>query len=187
MKFCCLIPATVSVILLASCHNQPNSLVIADTLSTANPFYAESSLPYQAAPFDKIKDSDFKPAIEEGMKQKLSEIQQIADNPDSPTFENTLTAFERAGQLLQRTQLVFNLLSGANTNPELQKLQELEAPRLTANNDSIYLNSKLFYRIENLFERRSQLNLDTESKRLLELFFMHNLKYDFSFYMTLLA
>ncbi len=172
MKFCSLILASCSVILLASCHNQPNSSAATDTLSTANPFYGESGLPYQTAEFDKIKDSDFKPALEEGMKQKLSEIQQIADNPDSPTFDNTLTAMEKSGQLLQRTQLVFNLLTGANTNPTLQKLREYEAPRLAANSDSIYLNSKLFQRLETLYDRRGQLNLDAESKRLLEYEFL---------------
>jgi peptidyl-dipeptidase Dcp len=168
MKIYSLVPVTASIIFFASCQNQPSSTIVADTLSSANPFFGKSSLPYEAPAFGKIKNSDFKPAMEEGMKQKLSEIQQIADNPDSPTFENTLTAFEKAGQLLERTQLVFNVLTGANTNPELQNLQVFEAPRLAANADSIFMNSKLFKRVETLFDRREQLNLDAESRRLLE-------------------
>jgi peptidyl-dipeptidase Dcp len=155
MKIYSLIPVTASIIFFASCQNQPSSAIVADTLSSANPFFGKSTLPYRAPAFDKIKNSDFKAAMEEGMKQKLSEIQQIADNPDSPTFENTLTAFE-------------NVLTGANTNPELQNLQVFEAPRLAANADSIFMNSKLFKRVETLFDRREQLNLDAESRRLLE-------------------
>lgn len=168
MKIYSLVPVTASIIFFASCQNQPSSTIVADTLSSSNPFFGKSSLPYGAPAFDKIKNSDFKPAMEEGMKHKLSEIQQIADNPDSPTFENTLTAFEKAGQLLERTQLVFNVLTGANTNPELQNLQVFEAPRLAANADSIFMNGKLFKRVETLFDRREQLNLDAESRRLLE-------------------
>ncbi len=105
------------------------------------------------------------------MKQKLSEIQQIADNPDSPTFENSMVNLGKTGQLLQRAQQVFNLLTGANTNPELQRLKETEAPKLAANDDAIYLNSKLFKRVETLYNQRAQLKLDDEFKRLLEYYY----------------
>lgn len=138
------------------------------TLPTNNPFYSASKLPYQAPAFNKIKDTDFKPAIEEGMKIRLQEIQKIANNPAPPTFENTLVAMEKSGQLLDRVNNVFNVLAGANTNPSLQSLQEEEAPKLSANQDEIYLNTKLFKRIETLYNKRSQLKLDAESKRLLE-------------------
>ena len=86
-----------------------------------NPFFAPSKLPFQAPPFDKIKDSDYQPAIEEGMKQQLVEIKKIAENPAPPTFENTLVALEKSGQLLSRVTLVFNAITDANTNPVLQK------------------------------------------------------------------
>ncbi len=134
----------------------------------ANPFLTESSLPYQAPPFDKIKDSDFSPALEEGMKQQQQEIHQIANNPDAPTFENTFVALEKSGQLLTRVNNVFSLLTGANTNPELQKIQEEAAPKLAANQDAIYLNSKLFKRIETIYNNRSHLKLNAESNRLIE-------------------
>src|SRR5438045_630640 len=83
----------------------------------SNPFFAPSPLPYQAPPFDKIKDSDFQPAIEEGMKQELAEMDAIADSVAPPTFANTIEAMERAGGLLRRVQRVFGGLTQSNTNP----------------------------------------------------------------------
>ena len=139
-----------------------------DTLATNhnNPFFTPSTLPFQAPPFDKIKDSDFKPAIEEGMKQQLAEIKKIADNPAPPTFENTLVALEKSGQLLTRVSLVFNAVTGANTDSLLQKVQEEEAPKLAAHSDAIFLNTKLFERVKSIYEKRSRLKLDHESQKL---------------------
>ena len=139
-----------------------------DTLATNhnNPFFTPSTLPFQAPPFDKIKDSDFKPAIEEGMKQQLVEIKKIADNPAPPTFENTLVALEKSGQLLTRVSLVFNAVTGANTDSLLQKVQEEEAPKLAAHSDAIFLNTKLFERVKSIYEKRSKLKLDHESQKL---------------------
>src|SRR5450755_2644729 len=85
-----------------------------------NPFFAPSTLPFQAPPFDKIKDSDYQPAIEAGMAEELKEMQAIANNPAPPTFENTIVAMEKSGQLSQRVQSAFFSVSAANTNPELQ-------------------------------------------------------------------
>lgn len=139
-----------------------------DSASSVNPFFTPGNLPFQAPAFDKIKNTDFKPAIEEGIKQQLAEIQNIANNPDAPTFENTLVAIEKSGQLLHRVMYVFNLLTGANTNDTLQKVQEEEAPKLAANNDAIYLNTKLYKRIEAVYKQRKKLKLDAESERLVE-------------------
>ena len=72
----------------------------------SNPFYAKSTLPFEAPPFDKIKDSDYEPAIEAGMAEERKEIEAIADNPAAPTFENTIVAMEKTGQLFQRAQVV---------------------------------------------------------------------------------
>ena len=154
--------------MLAACNTKPagNGNFNAD-----NPFFTASTLPYQAPPFDKIKNSDFKPAMEEGMRQQLDEIQKIAEDTSAPTFENTFIPMEKSGALLTRVNLVFNLLSSANTNPDLQKLQEEEAPKLAANNDAIYLNGKLFKRVEALYNQRGQLKLDPESKRLVEYYY----------------
>ncbi|RYY30179.1 MAG: peptidyl-dipeptidase Dcp [Sphingobacteriaceae bacterium] len=136
--------------------------------SADNPFFNASTLPFQAPDFSKIKNSDFKPAMEEGIRQHLAEIQKIANNPAAPTFENTLVAMEKSGRLLSRVDAVFNLLTGANTNPELQQVEQEEAPKLSANNDATYLNTKLFKRVETVYQKRNNLKLDAESKRLLE-------------------
>ncbi len=133
-----------------------------------NPFYAPSTLPFQAPPFDKIKDSDYQPAIDAGMAQQIKEVEAIANNPAPPTFENTLVALERSGQLLDRVTAAFNCVTGANTDDDLQKVQEYEAPRLAAHQDAIYLNAKLFARVKAIYEKRASLHLDPESLRLVE-------------------
>src|SRR5437879_13845053 len=87
----------------------------------ANPFYAPSALPFQAPPFDRIKDGDYQPAIEAGMAEELKEMRAIADNPAAPTFENTIVAMEKTGALFQRAYAAFNAVTGANTNPVVEK------------------------------------------------------------------
>ena len=134
----------------------------------ANPFYAASTLPFEAPPFDKIKDSDYQPAMDAGIAQNLAEIRAIADNPAPPTFENTIVAIEKSGVLLNRVTHVFNGVTGANMNPVLQKVQDEEAPKLAALNDALYLNTKLFERVEKIYEQRHALGLDAESLRLVE-------------------
>jgi peptidyl-dipeptidase Dcp len=133
---------------------------------TDNPFYAASPLPFQAPQFDKIKDSDYQPAIAEGIKQHDAEILQIANNAAAPTFENTYVALEKSGQLLTRVLQVFNAITAANTDPVLQQLQEDIAPKLAAHQDAIYLNSKLFHRIDAVHKQLGTLKLDSESARL---------------------
>jgi len=134
----------------------------------ANPFYAQSTLPYQAPPFDKIHDGDYQPAIEAGMVEQRKEISAIANSAEEPTFANTIVAMERSGQLLTRVSLVFGAITQANTNDTLQKVQEIEAPKLAAHQDAIYLDSKLFARVSKLYNERTSLKLDAESLRLLE-------------------
>ena len=133
-----------------------------------NPLLTASSLPFQAPPFDKIKDVHFAPAFDEAIKQHTVEIDAIANNPAAPTFENVLVALEKSGQTLTRVYLDFNTLSAANTNDTLQKLLEVVTPKLAAHQDSIYLNAKLFARLEALYTARDSLKLDPESKRLVE-------------------
>jgi peptidyl-dipeptidase Dcp len=145
------------------------SAVAADAkFGPSNPFYAPSTLPFHAPPFDKIKDEDYQPAIEAGMAEQLLEIQTIADNPAAPTFENTLVAMEKTGRLLQRATAAFRGVTGANTNPVLQKVRTEEAPKLAAHHDAIYLNAKLFARVAAIYQQRATLKLDPESLRLLD-------------------
>jgi peptidyl-dipeptidase Dcp len=136
-----------------------------------NPFYAASTLPFQAPPFDKIKDSDYQPAIDAGLEQQLKEADAIAGNSAAPTFDNTLVALEKSGQLLGRVMFVFNCVTSANTDDDLQKVQGYEAPRLAANNDAIFLNSKLFARVKAVYEQRASLHLDPESLKLADWYY----------------
>jgi len=158
------------MMLLVSCTNkQPAENKT--TMSPDNYFASVSTLPFQTADFSKIKDADFKPAIEEGIKQQLDEVNKIAENTDAPTFENTLMALEKSGALLRRVNGVFNLLTGANTDSVLQKVSEDVAPDLSAANDAIFLNTKLFKRVETIYNQRAQLKLDSESNRLVEFYY----------------
>lgn len=169
MKKSLKLPLVAMLAIFASCDNgnkKPGSTVAG--ISPSNPFLKESTLPYQVADFNKIKDEDFKPAIEEGMKIHLNEISRIADNKEAPTFENTLVEMEKSGQMLRRVNNVFGLLTSANTNDHLQKIQEELAPKQAAHQDAIYLNAKLFKRIEAVYSDRAKLNLDPESKKLIE-------------------
>jgi peptidyl-dipeptidase Dcp len=136
-----------------------------------NPFYAPSTLPYQAPQFDKIQDADYQPAMDAGIDQQLAEIHAIASNPESPTLENTVVALEKSGRLLDRVSQVFYAVTSANTNPALQQVQQIEAPRLAALNDAIYLNPQLFHRVETIYLQRAALKLDPESQRLVEYYY----------------
>jgi peptidyl-dipeptidase Dcp len=134
----------------------------------ANPFYAPSTLPFHAPPFDKIKDGDYQPAIEAGMAQQLAEIERIADESARPTFENTFVAMEKSGRLLNRALAAFRGVSQADTNPVLQGAKTALAPKSAAHEDAIHLNKKLFDRIATIYEHRATLKLDPESLRLVE-------------------
>jgi peptidyl-dipeptidase Dcp len=135
----------------------------------SNPFYATSTLPFHAPPFDRIRDSDYQPAIEAGIAAQLKEIDAIANNPAPPDFENTFVALEKSGQLLGRAERAFNAVTAANTNPQLQKIEAIEAPKLAALADARTLNPKLFARIQAVYNRRNESGLDAESRRLVEL------------------
>ncbi len=133
-----------------------------------NPFFTESPLPFHLPPFDRIKDSDYVPGFERGMADQLKEAEAIAANPDKPTFENTIVAMERSGRLLNRVNVVFSNLKEADTDDEIERIDGIMAPKLSAQNDAIYLNSELFARVKALYDERSTLGLDPESLRLLE-------------------
>ncbi|MEP6699545.1 MAG: M3 family metallopeptidase [Verrucomicrobiota bacterium] len=135
---------------------------------TDNPLLTESKLPYQMPPFDRIKDEHFKPALEQGIAEEAKEAETIASQKDKPTFENTVVALEKSGRLLGRAERIFSNFTAANTNPTLQKVEKEMAPKLSAHEDAIHLNSALFARIDALYQDRDKLDLDAESKWLLE-------------------
>ncbi len=141
------------------------------TPARANPFFAESTLSLQYPPFDKIKDSDFGPAFDRGMAEQSKEMQAIANNPAPATFDNTIVAMERSGQLLGRASRVFGNLTSANTNDALNKLDETYSPKFAAHFDSISLNPKLFARVKALYDKRDTLGLDAQGLRLLERYY----------------
>ena len=137
----------------------------------AGPFDAPSTLPYQAPRFDIIKDSDYQPAFEAGMRQQLTEMAAIADNRAAPSFDNTIAAMERSGRMLEWVNNAFFGVVQANTNPALDKVQTVEAPKLAAQNDAIYLNPKLFARVKTLYDQRAILKLDGEALQVLTLYY----------------
>ncbi len=145
---------------------------IQTSFSTQNPFAKQSPLPFHAPPFDKIHDYDYKPALDEGMRQQIIEIDSIASNPDPPTFENTIIALERSGQLLNRVSKVFFAVVQANSTDQLQKIQSEEAPKLAAHNDAIYLNDKLFQRVKSIYENLNRSNLNSVQKFLVKRYYL---------------
>jgi len=157
-------------ILAVGSTNMP-ALAANGEFGPSNPFYAASSLPYQAPPFDKIKDSDYQPAIDAGMAEQRKEVRAIAGDSAPPTFDNTFVALEKSGQLFNRVMLVLNGVTGANLSPALQKVQDIEAPRLAAHQDAIFLDSKLFQRVATIYKERDSLKLDPESLRLVEYYY----------------
>src|SRR5512143_345289 len=139
--------------------------------TSANPFAEPSALFDQAPPFDRITNAEFQPAIEEGMRRQLAEVATIAADTAAPTFDNTIIALERSGQLLQRAGNVFNALTSANTNDTLQQVQEAVAPELAAHRDAIFLNDTLFRRIKSLYDRRTALGIDSLQRYLVERYY----------------
>ena len=148
---------------------QASSSVV-DPLSM-NPFYRESPLPFHLPPFDRIKNADYVPAFERGMADWLKEANAISDNPQAPTFDNTIVALERSGRLLNRVSAAFSNLNDADTNPEMQQIEIEMTPKLSVNADAVHLNGKLFARIRDLHERRERLGLDPESSWLLDRYY----------------
>ena len=136
-----------------------------------NPLLTESTLPYRVPPFDKIKDEHFAPAIVAGMREQLKEVGAVANNSEKPTFDNTIVGLERTGRLLDRAERTFSNLNACNTNPAMQKIEKKMAPKLSAHRDAIHLNSKLFARIQKLYDNREKLGLDPDSAYLLERYY----------------
>ena len=163
--------------------NRPHLLIVAASLALAhtavaapaapaldvsNPFAKPSSLPLNYPAFDKIKDEHFLPAYAAAMAEHLREIDAIARNKAAPTFDNTIVAMERAGEMLARVSAVFSNLQTANTNDALDAVDREMSPKLAAHNDAIYLNPALFQRIKTLHTKRATLKLDAESNYLLD-------------------
>ena len=141
------------------------------TPEEANPFYEESPLYLNYPRFDRIQDAHYLPAFERGMEEELEEIEAIVNQPDQPSFDNTILALELTGQLLDRVARVFYAISSAHTNDEIRALEQQLAPRLAGHEDNILLNPDLFERVGIIYEQRDDLALEPESMRLLEKYY----------------
>ncbi|WP_113906850.1 M3 family metallopeptidase [Aliidiomarina celeris] len=171
------------VLSMSACSDQPaNTNGAADTAAQSmqaanadfyanNPFAQPSSLQYEAPDFRIIEDEHFMPAFEQGMAEHKAEIQAIINNPEAPTFENTIVAMEKSGELLSRVSRVFYSLSGTDSNEARRALQRELSPKMSAHSDDINLNPDLFARVEAVYNQRDSLNLDAESERLLEVYY----------------
>ncbi len=148
---------------LAACTTQEKQ--VADN---GNPFFSEFDTPFKVPPFDKIKAEHYMPAFIEGMRLEKEEIDAIVNNPEAPTFENTVVAYTRTGSFLSRVSAVFGGLSGANTTPELQAIQKEVSPLRSAHSDEIRLNPVLFKRIKAVYEQKDSYNLEPDALYMLE-------------------
>ncbi len=140
----------------------------AQSMNNDNPFFSEYTTPFQTPPFDKIKLEHYLPAFEEGIKIKRAELDAIINNPDKPTFENTIEAIEKSGKLLTKVSRVFFNISGSNGNDETQKIAETITPELSKLSNDIYLNEKLFQRIKSINDEKEKLNLTSEQLKVVD-------------------
>jgi peptidyl-dipeptidase Dcp len=140
-------------------------------MTNANPFAQRSALDFELPPFALIKEEHYLPAFYEGCTQQLAEVQAILDTPGAATFENTIVALEKSGQMLMRTLLVFFNKSSSDTNDAMDKIEEEMAPKLAAHQDAINLNPALYARIKSLYDNRESIGLNTEDAWLLERYY----------------
>ena len=140
-------------------------------MSASNPFAKPSALPFQTVDYATIKDSDYLPAFLAGMAQNKREIDSIANQKAAPTFDNTLGRLENSGLMLERVQLAFSAVAGANTNDTLDAVDTKTAPLLAQHRDYLYLNKKLFARVKSLHDRQASLKLTAEQSKLLDVYY----------------
>ena len=139
-----------------------------DRKNTENPFFTEWDTPYGVPPFDRIRPEHYLPAFERAMSLHEAEIDAITSNNDAPTFENVILAYDNAGQMLSQVSLVFSMLCDADTNEEMQALQEQVMPLLAAHADKIRLDERLFEKVKQVYDNRAAEELDAEQMRLLQ-------------------
>ena len=155
---------TVLAVTLLACGEKPEQTMT----NPDNPFYQDYTTPYGVPPFDQIKVEHYMQAFEDGMKQHLKEVDAIANSNEKPTFENTIEAFEKSGELLSKVSNVFFNLSSSNTTDSIQGIAKVVSPLLSAHNDNIFLNAAFFQRVKTLNDQKDQLNLTVEQAKLLD-------------------
>lgn len=137
-------------------------------INAQNPFFEKYNTPHQTVPFDKIKNEHYEPAMLEGIKRHEAEIEAIINNPEAPTFANTIVAYEKSGKFLDRVTTVFGNLRSAETNDDLQKIAQKMIPLLSEHSNNISLNEKLFQRVKAVYKQKSKLSLTIEQAKLLD-------------------
>lgn len=136
-----------------------------------NPFFTEWDTPHGTPPFDKIKVEHYMPAYQRALKELRAEVKAIASNPQEPTFENTITALDARGALLNTVDAIFNGMNGADTNEKIQEIAKNVAPLKSKQNDDTWLNENLWKRVKTLYGKKDQLNLNDEQLNLLDKFY----------------
>ncbi|HEX2618418.1 MAG TPA: M3 family metallopeptidase, partial [Flavobacteriales bacterium] len=170
MKQAAALTGTILALVAASCGS-PEPAKTTEAAASKNPLDSMSTLPFHAPPFDKLKDSDYRPAIEAGMVKHLAEVKAIAESTEPATFDNTIVALEKGGQDLTRATKIFFNLTSSCTNDSLQKVKADLAPKLTAHSDAISLDPKLFQRVKAVYDQRATLKLDPVSDRLVQRYY----------------
>ena len=156
--------ATGLAVALSACNaKKPDSASL-----VTNPFFVEYTTPFGVPPFDQIKVEHYKPAFLNGMEEQAKEIESIVNNPEEATFENTIVALDRSGELLNKVMYAFNGQASVNTNDEIQALQQELSPVLSKHRDDIRLNPELFARVKSVYDNQEKFNLNKEQKKLLE-------------------
>lgn len=151
----------LSGFIFASCNNQPE-------VDKTNPFFSEFDTPFGVPPFEKIMVKHYLPAFEKGMSDKREEIKAIITNKQEPTFENTIEALDKSGDMLSRVSSVFFAQTAANTNDSLQNIEVEISPKLAGFKDEINMDPELFKRVKYVYDNRSDFNLNQEKSFLLE-------------------
>lgn len=161
-----ILTAALGALLLPMALSTPTDM---SAQTRQNPFMVPYDTPFQIPPFDQIAYEDYLPAIEKGIAEKKAEIDAIANNPATPTFDNTILAMEKSGALLERVMLVFGALDETDNNTQMQAISEKAYPLVSAASDEIMMNDKLFQRVKYLYDHRDKLGLDGAQKRAVEL------------------
>ena len=155
----------LSIMTLASCTN--NSKPVA----TENPFLSDYGTPYEVPAFDKIQSEHYLPAFEEGMKQQKAEIDVIVKNRATPDFQNTILAYDKSGELLDKVGGVFFNLMECMSNDEMQNIAAEIMPKMSAHGDEISMNPLLFEKVKYVYDNRHNMNLDDQQIRVVEKYY----------------
>ena len=152
----------MSVIGLTSCNSDS---------CNDNPFFSDFGTPFEAPAFDKIKNEHYMPAFIEGMKQQKAEIEAICANTETPTFENTIWAYDKSGELFSKVAGVFFNLMECMSSDEMMKIAEEVSPLISTHGDDIAMNPVLFQKIKYVYDHRAEMNLDVQQNRVVEKYY----------------